>query len=349
MKKSLLFFMAISLITANPVIAQSRLLNKVKNSVANDLLSKKEEPNQQPEPKCACDKPEVAMDMGGKLELDYKELTISISDDGRILAKHNGLNEYYIIKDGVTQGPYKEDDPRIKGFEAYKEEVPEGADPWLIKYKEYITKTGGKYMITFGGKTYGPFGQINNFEVSRSKEKFAAIVVENPLMGGDEAKKMEAAAKNAKTDQERMDLAMQYAQQMQQKMMQGGGPESMQPKFVSNIPNANYDPIKTVSTFMKGNMKYNDILMISYDKILDLQGNTIFSIKPEAFGAEQVFVNTDNTKYAYYNYGTLTFSDNSTMSELFSLRMVKVDGKIYLAYMYYSPKKNAIMQCKIPF
>jgi hypothetical protein len=348
MKKSLLFLMVICLISSIPVNAQG-LLKKVTKSMTNELLGKKEDPNQQPEPKCACDKPEVAMNMGGKLELDYKELTISVSDDGRILAKHNGLNEYYIIKDGVTQGPYKENDPRLKDFEAYKEEVPEGTDPWIFKYKEYIAKTGEKYMISFGGKTYGPYGQINNFVVSISKEKFAAIVIENPLMSESDAKKMEEAAKNAKTDQERMDLSMQYAQQMQDKMMQGGGPESMQPKFVSNIPNANYDPIKTVSTFMKGDMKYDDILMIGYNKILDLQGNTIFSIKPEAFGAEKVFVNTDNTKYAYYNYGTLTFSDNTTMSELFSLRMVKVDGKFYLAYMYYSPKKNAIMQCKIPF
>jgi hypothetical protein len=29
--------------------------------------------------------------------------------------------------------------------------------------------------------------------------------------------------------------------------------------------------------------------------------------------------------------------------------LVKIDGKVFLAYMYYSPKKNSIMQCKIPF
>jgi len=34
---------------------------------------------------------------------------------------------------------------------------------------------------------------------------------------------MEEAIKNAKTDQEKMDLSMKYSQQMMQKMQQGGG------------------------------------------------------------------------------------------------------------------------------
>jgi len=58
------------------------------------------------------------MDMGGKLKLDYEELSLSILDDGSILAKTRGNGEYYIIKDGVAQGPYKSSDPQITVFEA---------------------------------------------------------------------------------------------------------------------------------------------------------------------------------------------------------------------------------------
>lgn len=347
MKKSVLFLLGICFMIGNPLNAQG-LLRKVAKSMTNELLGKPEEPDRGPEPACACDKPELILDLGGKLNLDYNEVTISVLDNGRILVKTRGTDQYYVLKDGVTRGPYNSDDPRVREFEPANEDN-NGVESFILKNKPYISRSGEKLLITFGGKTYGPYGSINNFVVTKSKEKFAAIVVENPLVNENLGKKMDAAVKNAKTDQEKMDLAMQYAQEMQNKMMQGGGPANMQAKFVSNIPDANYDPIKAVGSSLNGNMKYDDILMLAYDKILDLKGNTILSIKPEAFGAEQLFVNTANTKYAWYSYGTLTFSDNTTLSDLFTPRLVKADGQVFLVYMYYSPKKNSIMQCKIPF
>jgi hypothetical protein len=78
-------------------------------------------------------------------------------------------------------------------------------------------------------------------------------------------------------------------------------------------------------------------------------GNKVVAIKPEHNGAGKIFINSSNTKYAVEGYGTLTFSDETTLSDLFNSRLIKTDGKVFLAYMYYSPKKNAIMQCKIAF
>ena len=75
----------------------------------------------------------------------------------------------------------------------------------------------------------------------------------------------------------------------------------------------------------------------------------VLTLKSESIGAKDLFVNTTNTKYAFYNSGTLTFSDNTTLTDLFNPHLVKVDGKVYISYMYYSPKRNAIMQHKIPF
>lgn len=346
--------MAICLIFGNTASAQG-LLKKVSKSMTDELLGKsqkapKNKNADQPEPKCACDAAEVVMDMGGKLQLDYKELTISVLDDGSVLIKSRGTNDYYIIKDGVTQGPIKSGDPRIAAFEAVDDNNADKGDQWLLKYKEYITKPDGKYMISFGGKSYGPYGQINSFVVTKSKDKFTAMVVENTLVNEDDSKKMEEAMKNAKTDQEKMDLSMQYAQEMQQKMMQGGGPTSILPKLVTNMPDVTYDQVKTPGATFNGTMKYDDILLVTYNKIMDIQGNVLFNLNnQEALGNKDFFVNTANTKYAYYNFGTLTFSDKTTFSELFNPRLIKVNGQVYLAYMYYSPKKNAIMQCKILF
>jgi hypothetical protein len=175
------------------------------------------------------------------------------------------------------------------------------------------------------------------------------VVVENVAITEDEGKKMEEAIKNAKTDQEKMDLSMKYSQQMMQKMQQGGGPMSTMPKLVTNIPGATYDPLKSVGGMLNNNIKYDDILFSTYDKVIDLSNKVLLTLKPIASGAKDLFVNTTNTKYAYYNYGTLTFSDGTVMSELFNPHLVKVNGQVYLAYMYYSPKRNAIMQCRIPF
>jgi hypothetical protein len=349
MKEIIIFSLAICLIFANPINAQKGgLLKKVANSMTNELLGKSEKTNQQPEPACACDKAEVVMDIGGKLKLDYKELSISILDDGRILAQHRGTDEYYIVKDGITQGPYKSGDPRIADF-TITDENDNSIDAFILRNKPYISRSDEKLLITFAGKSYGPYAHIQNFAVTKSKDKFAAVVIENVVASEAESKKMEEAAKNAKTDQEKMDLAMQYAQQMQDRMLQGGDPTSMLPKLVTNIPDATFDPQTTLGANINGNMKYDEILAFAYDKIIDMQGKTIMTIKPELAGAGTIYLNSSNTKYAVVGYGTLTFSDKTVLSDLFNSRLIKVDGKVYLAYMYYSPKKNAIMQCKIPF
>ncbi len=351
MKRSLLVILAVFFFAGTIVNAQG-LLKKVGKAMTDELLGTKTstatKKTDQPEPNSACNNAELVMDMGGKLQLDYKELTISISNDGRVLAKHVGSDEYYIVKNGVTEGPYKGDDPRVKSFEITSEEVPEGVDAWTYKYKQYISRKDNKYLITFGGKTYGPYGQIQNFAVTMSKDKFAALVIENVVVTEDQGKAMDEAMKNAKTDQEKMDLALKYSAEMQQRIMQGGGPESMVPKLVTNIEGISYDWTNNMGGSLNSNMKYDEILMTRGSDIKDLKGNTIHTVTPEEGGAD-FFISTDNSKYAWHQYGTLNISDKTSLSELFNPRLVKAEGKIYLAYMYYSPKKNSILQCKIPF
>ena len=353
MKKSILLLLAICIFLGNPVNAQlGRVLNKVSNSVANSVSGKSESDSknakQEPEPKCACDQPQLIIDLGGNLKLGYKEITISFKDDGSMLLKDKITGDFYIIKDGVTQGPIKAGDPKLAGFDDIDDrDKPSNSNLWANN--EYISKSGEKLLIKFGGKSYGPYAQINEFHVTKSKEKFAAIVTENVAMTEDDGKKMEAALKNAKTDQERMDLSMKYSQQMAQKMQQAGGVTGILPKLVTNIPEADYEAFRSKGGMLNSNMKYDDILSTAFDKVIDLKGNTVLTLKQDATGVRDLFVNTANTKYAIYNYGTLTFSDGTIMSEMFNLHWTKVNGQVYLAYMYYSPKRNAIMQCKMLF
>jgi hypothetical protein len=353
MKRSILLLLAICLLIGNTANGQKNsLLKKVTKSMTDELLGKPPEgsgnnKSNQPEPACACDKPVVAMDLGGKLQLDYTELAISISDDDRVLAQHRYSKEYYIVKNGVTTGPIKPGDARLKGFPNL-EDGSTGNQSKPFQDNQYITPSGEKFIITFGGKTYGPYSQIQNFAVSKSREKFAAVVIENLVVNESQGKKMDEAIKNAKTEQEKMDLAMKYSQEMMQKMQQGGGPESTTPKVITNIPGPTLNPMIQSASF-NGNIKYDDILVKAFDKITDVQGKTVVTLKPEFINSEQLFVNTSNTKYASYSYGSISFSDGISLSELFNPHLVKVDGQVYISYMYYSPKKNSIMQCKILF
>jgi hypothetical protein len=349
MKKTDLFLLAICILFLNPVNAQvGRLLNKVTDKAIGKPKESSGIAKQQPEPKCACEQPDLILELGGTLKLMYSEITINIKDDGSILVKDIITGNFYIVKDGNTQGPIKAGDQRLTGFDNVENaDAAKSATLWADN--EYISKAGEKYLIKFGGKSYGPYGQIKEFKVTKSKEKFAAIVVENMPVNESDGKKMEEAIKNAKTDQEKMDLSMKYAQEMQQKMIQGGGPMSLMPKLVTNIPGATYDPMKSVGGTLNSNIKYDDILFSTYDKVIDLSNNVLLTLKSDASGAKDLFVNTANTKYAYYNYGTLTFSDGTVLSELFNVHWIKVNGQAYLAYMYYSPRRNAIMQCRIQF
>ena len=192
MNKSILVFVAICIFFGNPLNAQvSRLLNKVSKSVTNEVNGKpatgSNNAKQEPEPKCACEQPELILDLGGSLKLGYSELSISVKDDGSILVKDKISSDFYIVKDGVTQGPIKAGDPRLAGFDNVDDrDKPKETTLWANN--EYISKSGEKYLIKFGGKTYGPYGEIREFKVTKSKEKFAAFVVENVLMSEADGK-----------------------------------------------------------------------------------------------------------------------------------------------------------------
>lgn len=355
MKKPLLVIVMLCFIASNPLLSQG-LLNKVKKAVSKEISSVigddtgKESSNPGPEPACACDDANLIMDLG-KYKVLYNEITICTKDDGSILVKDKMAGKYYISRNGASEGPYNEGAPEIAGFcsDRGKSNNSGKDDDWAARFPDYISKSGEKYLLRFNGKNFGPYAMISDFAVSSGRDKFAAVVTENILMTEDEGKKLEKELENAKTDQERMDISMRIAQQMQDQMAKGGGPESMQPKLVSNVPGAKYDMMAWAGGRLNSSVKYNDLLVIAPDRIIDLTGKSVIQISGNISSYDNMFVNSSNTLYATYYYGTLTFSDNKTLAEVFSPYVIKTDGKVYLTYMYYSPGKDAIMQCAVPF
>lgn len=346
MKKSLVIILAFILLATLPALPQGRFLKNVAKDVKSDILGtsgSSKSNNTQPEPSCACSDAQKVIGMA-EHKLMYTELNIEMLEDGSFLVQDRMSQQYYIISDRVKKGPYSETDPQVA---AYTNNLEDGVNPVTVKYKEYISFAGGKYTIRFNGKSYGPYGRIDNFVLPRSHDKFAATAVENVILMEDDGKKMEEKIKKAKTDQERMELAMEYSAQMQQKIMAGGGPNSIAAQLVTNIDGATYNPMR--GGILNGDMKYDDVVYLNMANVTDLKGNTLITIKQEHLGSEKLFVNSSNSAYATYRSGTLIISNGKTMSDLFNPHLVKTDGKLFLAYMYYSPKKDAIMQCKIPF
>jgi hypothetical protein len=348
MKKSVVISILLSLIVIAPMDAQvGKFLKNVSSSVKQDLLGGDKNTNKPgPEPPCACDPAEFIVDLS-KYKMDYTELNISVLSDGRVLIQDKLSSSYYVVKGTSTEGPIKYDDPRVKQFENVVASGDEKKGMELM-YKDYISKKNDKYTISFGGKTYGQYGMITQFAVSRSKDKFAAMVTENVVVTEAEGEAMDKAVKNAKTEQEKMELSMKYAQEMQNRMMSGGGPASMTPKIVSNASTGSPDFLTIAGGILNANIKYDDIMLVAQNKILDLQGKTIFTF-PVGQIPPDFFLSSDNSMSATYSYGALTITDGRKLTELFNPQLLKAEGKIFLAYMYYSPKRNAIMQCKIPF
>lgn len=325
-------------------------LKNVKNNVVKDLLSDKPGSSKQetaPEPSCACDDAVVGLDLN-KYKIDYTEVSITVQADGTILVKSKISGEYFIVKDGAAQGPMKEGDPRLSVFGISDEEQQDGKNAIMLKNKKYISKSGDKFVINFQGKTYGPYARIDDFVANLSGTKFVAVATENVTVTEDEGKDMEKRMENAKNDAERMALAMEMTQKMQDNVMQAGA-QGFTPEYISNIPGVSLDFSTTMGGSLTNKIKYDDILILSPSKVQSLTGKTLFNLGSYEGASDEFFVKSDNSMYAWFSYGTLTFSDGKKISDMFIPYLTKIDGQVYLAYMYYSPKRNALMLCKIPF
>ncbi len=360
MKRFLPLILALCFVSVNTASSQG-LLNKVKNAVSKSVTGNQNTANAnqaaaKPEPKCACDDSKLILDLS-RFKIPYNEISLCFKDDGSILVLDRISGKYYIYKDGFLDGPFEPTDRRVNEFResAYCETTSDDEsntnekDYWMNKYPSWISKTGDKYVIRFGGKTYGPYAVINDFAVPRSGDKFAAMVADNVVATEADGKKMEEAMKNAKSDQERMELAMKFSQQMSKQMIENGGAESIALKLVTNVSGAKYDQIQWMGGKLNGSVKYDDIVVVSPSKVLDLQSRTILTFNDYSNSAGTLFLSASNTKYARYLMGSLVLSDNTTLPDLFNPFLSQAGGKTYLNYMYYSPSKNAIMQCQIPF
>ena len=352
------FCFVVSLSLSNNAEAQlGKMLNKLKNKAIDSALGKpdsvatKNKGETARDPQSACKDALLILKLEDDFKIDYKEVTFSVLDDGTILIFDFKNEVYFTVKDGVRSGPYQKDSPQVKQFEIKPDdESRENDAKYLVNhYKGVIIPSDEKYSIIFNGKTYGPYAMISKFVQNQSKTKFVALVTKDAMMSAKQIEVLNVKEKNAKTEQEKMQLAMEMSELMQQNMSKVKGNMEVSPKYVSNVPVIKDET--GLGYMLSNKTKYDDIIFLGPDKIMDLTGKTIKLIDPTKNQSSNsgFWLSSDNSKIASFDSGTLTLNDGSTLNEVFCPYLTKTDGKVYLSYMYFSPVNKAIMQCKIPF
>ena len=355
MKKLFYLLFIFSLLSGATQAQLGGLVNKLKNKIADRALGNDSQQSNnaasQNDPPCACQDAKLIYKFTDNLKIDYKEAVFSVLDDGTILLFNKIESKYYTIKDGSLSGPFDQNNSIVKQFDPPADDSGKELkiEDLIARYKGMIVPSGEKYSIVFGGKTYGPFAIIQSFVLNNSKTQFAAIAIKDVVMTEEQGKKMEKAMNNAKTTEEKMALSLQIGQQMQERMA-AGGTMDFSPKLVSNVPGAVFDMMKTGGARLSSKVKFDEIVYLGYDKIMDLTGKVIATIDPQKSNSGgNYWLSSDNSRFASFNYGTITFSDGKQLSELFCPVLKKQDNRVYITYMYFSPKNGAIMQCGLPF
>ncbi len=303
----------------------------------------------QKEPACACNPAETILNLAGK-KLVYSELSVNVLFDNSIMILDGVSGKYYKIKSGVQKGPLSPEDPEVAPF-INQVVVPEDFNPLYTTYRDYIIKNAGKYQIKINGTTYGPYYSVNDFYITRSGDRFLAMVCDKEPFAM-KIEKINQKINNAATEQEKNELQAQHMILVQEEIASGGDVLNNN-KMVSNIPGAVFKPESL--PFFNADAKFDEIVRAGYDEnnqfaLFSLSDKKLISINNDhLILGQEIFIKSNNSGYAIYGNGTLTFSDGTFKSEIFNPYLTKAEGRIFLTYMYYSPGKNSIMQCKLLF
>lgn len=329
------------------------LMNKVKNKVIDKALGKEagsvESQNSAvgKEPACASDNAKIVFEFEKGYKVVMQEITVCIQD-GDILLFSKLENKYFIKKKNSDspEGPYETGAPEVIRFSC-NGSSEDGNKDWPALYPDLIFRAGDKFEIRFGGETYGPYAVIQNFVVSSLKTKFVAQVIPDIMFTEKEGAQMEKEAGNAQTMEQQMEMARKVQEKVMNKMS-GGNPMDFSMKMVSNVPGVSEN--LGMTAMLSSGIKYDEIVWIGFDNIMDLSGKTIFTFNRQNVDIMGgIWLSSDNSRYASYSNGLLKFSDGQECSEVFSPYLYKENGNVILNYHYFSPKNNAIMQVSVPF
>ncbi len=328
------------------------LMNKVKNKIVDKALGvdsgSQDTGASGQDPDCATDDAVRVFEFDKGFKVARNEIRTWIYQ-GDILLLSKDTGKYFLKKKNSPspEGPFGEEDPEVQRF-LHVANSPEDAADFALLYPESVQKTGDGYTIRFGGKSYGPFASILSMVINDSGTQFAATIsMDEPKMGNE----MESIAKkieNAKTDQEKMQIAMQYQSQIIEETQKMSRIDVL-PKLVTNVEGALMQvPSGSV---LSSTVKYDGIVWVGMDKISDLAGNILFTWDVYQTQVENgnIWLSSDNKRYAVYSDGLLVINGTRKLNQLFSPFRSKSGTGEFLNYLYFSPVNNAIMQAMVPF
>jgi hypothetical protein len=269
--------------------------------------------------------------------VNYRETAICTTRDGKILLQDlqkSGGQCYYVSEKGQVSGPFDADSPKLKQFNCFM-----GED--ISLYPEHvIARPDYKFLIRFGGKEYGPYAAVNSFFVSPSGDKFLALA-------------MKDFTENA-SDEDMEDFLANLNEKLKEAMENpsaaGDVLSASGLEVVTNIKDVDYDLATNTNNPPSATIKYDNICIVEDNQVSDLTGKTLMQLGSDVyFYGDNLWISSDNKKYAWYDYGTLTFSDGKKLNEISNPGLQKDGNTVYLSYLYYSPGDDAIKMCKVPF
>ena len=331
------------------------LMNKVKSKIVEKALGIEGEENQGSsgaagkESSCASESDLVVFEFGKNIKLAANEVTVQIND-GNILLYDKLQGKYYIKKNGsaASEGPYNGDHPAVKNFGALPTGGGWGEDELLALFPEFISRKGEKFTLTFGGKNYGPFAGLHSFVVNDSRTGFAAMVVHDSYSGDSGMEEIAQKMENAKSDQERMQIAMAHQAEIAKEAQEISSLDMM-PRLVTNVAGAR-DEIP-MGGELSSTVKRGEIVWVTPNAVIDMAGRKLFEKAnlTSFYDIYNFWISDDNKQYASYDNGLLKFSDGRECSEVFSPFRDVVDGKPVIRFFYFSSARNAIMSSSHPF
>ncbi len=138
------------------------------------------------------------------------------------------------------------------------------------------------------------------------------------------------------------------AVQIRQKAIFMKDPLVKMPKLTTNIPDVKWNMLN--GDDIKASVKYDEFCIVLGSQIKDINGNTILTLKDNVdFNGDNLWISSDNKRYAWFEYGTLYFSDGKELNEVAEVGLQKDGNGTCLSYFYYSPAEDAIKMCKIAF
>jgi hypothetical protein len=274
------------------------------------------------------------------------------------VVKSESEKQYYCYgKDGNKVGPVKE--PNVAYWAECADNVIDNCvvnnEPNMDGYEKYISSDGS---ITYQGKTYGPYGQLILFNISKDEQFICAIALTTAmkmLYFDNTGRKVDITgmpeeiilSPDGKTSFVKVKGSLNpFDPEALQKMIDNPE-ETNNPKvFIYGIDGSKYGPFSAASFSDTWFTPSGQWIMYA-DSEIYLNGKVLFKVDDYVSKCD-IWINKTGDDYAYANYEKIIFRNGTTFTAPLAIESVIENGKGYLKWLALENGKELVFYKK-PF